>query len=191
MVKVRNTNNLHIYESWDAAHITGHTHTHTHTHTFWQECRKSYIPHTDFHSHYDSTVLCRTTRDTRKLCGHKSTMHPGKEVLLYMKTKKHYFPTESRAWQNWMEVNGLPHGPSHIITRVTAIGTHWIGGWVALESVWTFFGKYINLLHHPCNTSYGFKIHSVTTECARSETDKIAVQRCIADVQWQRQHIKI
>ena len=86
MVKVRNTNNLHIYKSWDAAHSTGHTHTHTHT--FWQECRNSYIPHTDFHSHYDSTVLRRTTRDTQKLCGHKSTMHPGKKSLVIHENKE-------------------------------------------------------------------------------------------------------
>ena len=39
--------------------------------------------------------------------------------------------------------------PSHFIPRERALGTHWIGDWVALQSVWTFFVKYINLLHLP------------------------------------------
>jgi len=98
---------LHIYKSWDAPHITGH---HTHTHSD-RNAVNLYVPHTGFHSHYDSTVLRQITHDTPKVYGHKSTVHPRKN-LLYMKTKRHYFPTESRVRQNWMEVNSLPHAPA-------------------------------------------------------------------------------
>ena len=130
-----------LLTSLDATHHT-HMHTHTHTHTFWQECSNSYIPHTGFHSHYDSTVLHRTTRDTQVVLAQVNHASRGvKKNLLHMKTKRHYFPNESCVRQNWVEVNDLSHGPSHFITRERAIGTHLIWGWVALQSGWTFFWK--------------------------------------------------
>ena len=69
-------------------------------HILWQESSNSYVAHTGFHGHYNSTVLRQVTRDTKKLYGYKSTMHPEK-TLLYMKTKRHYFPTDSHVQQNF------------------------------------------------------------------------------------------
>jgi hypothetical protein len=84
---------LHIYKNWDAVHITGH-HTYSSRnpviHVFL--IQPSTCP-------YDSTVLCQITHDTQKLYCNESTMHP-KKNLLYIKTKGHYFPTDSHVWQN-------------------------------------------------------------------------------------------
>ena len=73
MEQVHNTN--HVFTCIQKLRYCSH---HWTPHTFWQESSNSYVPHMGFHSHYDSTVLCQITRDTQKLCGHKSTMHPEK-----------------------------------------------------------------------------------------------------------------
>ena len=142
MAQVHNTN--HVFTYTQKLRCCSH---HWTPHTFSQEFSNTYVPQTGFNSHYDSTVLCQITHDTQKLCGNKSTMHPEKTCYTWKQSGITFQLTHvcDRTGWRWM-VCLMPH---QFIPRERALGTHWTGGWVALQSVWTFFGKYINLLHHP------------------------------------------
>jgi len=51
---VHNTNHVFTYIR-DAAHIT------VTPHTLWHESSNANVPHTNLHSHYESTVVCQVT----------------------------------------------------------------------------------------------------------------------------------
>jgi len=73
MAQIHNTN--HVFTYIQKLRCCLH---HWTPHTFCQESSNSYVPLMGFHSHYDNNMLHQVTRDTHKLHGHKSTMHPEK-----------------------------------------------------------------------------------------------------------------
>ena len=91
---------IYTHESLKTVHIHNTNHVLTYIqklrccshcwtpHTFWQESSNSYVPHMGFHSHQNSTVLHQITRDTQKLYGHESTMHPKKKKLVIHENKE-------------------------------------------------------------------------------------------------------